>query len=405
MRRLFNFGEKEGAERRKDRVADAQNRSRMAERAVQPANRADLMERGTAATQHASQPQRSGLTTPNLLHEAARESRPATEAARTAVAEMMAQEIRTKEQARSAQHHAQNTHPAQAIAGAQNSITHAQDSQAAAVAHGRAERRHRRRVRISAPVRVRQVNGGNTAEHPAARAAEFDLTMTSDVSREGILFETSRSSYARGQEVAVVFPYRPGPGDPVREQRGQVVRVVRASESRHGVAVAFLEGEPKYELVSSNGRPMFEEKTETRRPAAARLEERNKPLVLVVDADEQTRAMLRSEFDALGYAVETVPDPSMAVALLRHRTPAALVCEAEPFAGVMPGGGDMSGYDLCVIVRRNAKLSRLPVILTTRTGLPSDFATAHALGATVCVAKPYDMGRLTNLLTMLAPVK
>lgn len=322
---------------------------------------------------------------------------PASEVARAAVAEMMAQEIRVKEQARSAQQHAQNAQDAHATAAGQSSTTHARDLRETAVAQARPERRHRRRVKISAPVRVRQMD--------ITRATEFDLTMTSDVSREGILFETSRSNYAREQEVAVVFPYRPGPGEPVREQRGQVVRVVRASESRYGVAVAFLEGEPKYELVTSNGRPMFEEKTETRRPASARLEQCDKPLVLVVDADEQTRAMLRGEFDALGYAVETVPDPSMAVALLRHRTPVALVCEAEPFAGVMPGGGDMSGYDLCVIVRRNAKLSRLPVILTTRTGLPSDFATAHALGATVCVAKPYDMGRLTNLLRMLAPAE
>ena len=275
-------------------------------------------------------------------------------------------------------------------------VQHVQDTRlAAATTQPRPERRHRRRVKISAPVRVRQVN----AEH----ATEFDLTMTSDVSREGILFETSRGSYARGQEVAVVFPYRPGPGDAVREQRGQVVRVSRASESRYGVAVAFLEGEPKYELVSSNGRPMFEA-AEKARPPAVRFEQRGKPLVVVVDAEEQARAVLGGEFASLGYAVETVPDPSMAVALLRHRTPVALVCEAEPFAGVMPGGGDMSGYDLCVIVRRNAKLWRMPVILTTRTGLPSDFATAHALGATVCVAKPYDLGRLTNLLRMLAPV-
>ena len=335
MRRLFNFDEKPGAETRANGAATP----------VPAANGA---------------------------------SHPATDAARTAVAEMMAEEIKSKEQ-RASDH-----------------AIHSQSTAQAQIGSARAERRHRRRVKISAPVRVRQMQ----MQH----VSEFDLTMTSDVSREGILFETSRSSYARGQEVGVVFPYRPGPGEPVREQRGQVVRVVRATESRFGVAVAFLDGAPKYELVSSNGRPMFEA-DETPRSPASRSASRGKPLVLVVDADEEMRTVLRAEFTAQGYAVETVPDPSMAVALLRHRTPAALVCEAEPFVGVMPGGGDMSGYDLCVIVRRNAKLWRLPVILTTRTGLPSDFATAHALGATVCVAKPYDLARLANLLHMLAPVE
>jgi CheY-like chemotaxis protein len=258
--------------------------------------------------------------------------------------------------------------------------------------NGKQERRHKRRVKISAPVRVRQVD----VQH----AAEFDLTMTSDVSREGLLFETSRASYQRGQEVAVVFPYRPMPGDLVREQRGQVVRVVRASESRYGVAVAFIEGSPRHELVDSAGNAILAEQAAPPRARSA-----GKPLVIVVEADQNARAMLRSEIEMQGYAVETVPDPSLATALLRHRNPAVLMCEAEAFPGVMPGGGEMSGYDLCVIVRRNAKLARLPVILTTRTGLPSDFATAHALGATVCVAKPYDLARVANLLRMLAPVE
>jgi CheY-like chemotaxis protein len=89
---------------------------------------------------------------------------------------------------------------------------------------------------------------------------------------------------------------------------------------------------------------------------------------------------------------------------MRHRSPVTLICEAEAFPSSMPGGGEMSGYDLCVIVRRNPKYARMPVILTSRTGMPSDFATAHALGATVCVAKPYDLDRVANLVRMLAPL-
>jgi CheY-like chemotaxis protein len=297
--------------------------------------------------------------------------KPATESARTAAAEIMADGGKSKMQDGPREYR-----PSTAV-------NH----------NGKQERRHKRRVKISAPVCVRQVN----VQH----AAEFDLTMTSDVSREGLLFETSRASYQRGQEVAIVFPYRPMPGDLVREQRGQVVRVVRASESRFGVAVAFIEGPPTHELLDSGGNLVREEAG----PPPARARSGEKPLVIVVEADQNARAMLRSEIEMQGYAVETVPDPSLATALLRHRNPAVLMCEAEAFPGVMPGGGEMSGYDLCVIVRRNAKLARLPVILTTRTGLPSDFATAHALGATVCVAKPYDLARVANLLRMLAPVE
>lgn len=264
----------------------------------------------------------------------------------------------------------------------------------------RQERRHRRRVKISAPVRVRQVD--------VRHATEFDLTMTADVSREGILFETSRTGYQRGQEVAVVFPYRALlPGEQAQEQRGQVVRVVRASENRFGVAVAFIAGEPKLELVDSQGNPLGDPSAHSqnayRAPAAASAAQ--KQFLIHIDADPRVRALVRAEFELHGYTVESLQDPNQAVGILHSKTPAAILCEAEPFADALPGGGEMSGYDLCVIVRRNAKFARLPVILTTRTGMPSDFSTAHALGATVCVSKPYDLKRIMNLVRMLAPTE
>ena len=259
----------------------------------------------------------------------------------------------------------------------------------------RTERRHRRRVKISAPVRVRQVN--------IAHGSDFDVTMTIDVSREGVLFESGRNTYTQGQEVAVVFPYRPVPGEQPHEQRGQVVRVARASEKRYGIAVAFIEGKPTYELVDSLGRPLESEAARLKTPGSQASGHPEKQMVLVVDADERQRRLLRSQLEMQGYAVEDVAEPNSAMSILRHRTPAAIVSESEAFPGTVRGGGEMSGYDFCVIVRRNVKFTRVPIVLTTRTGLPSDFSTAHALGATVCVAKPYDMERLVNLLRMLAP--
>lgn len=253
------------------------------------------------------------------------------------------------------------------------------------------DRRHRRRVKISAPVRIRHTE--------MFQGNELDLTMTIDVSREGVLFESSHQNYAAGQEVAIVFPYAPASWEPVKEQRGQVVRVARSSEKRFSIAVAFLEGAPHYELVDAQGRP-FAQSPEVAKPATPRNE---RPLILVVDEDPRARLLLRTQFEADGYTVEAVADPTMAVTLLRHRSPVTLICEAEAFPGSVPNG-EMSGYDLCVIVRRNPKYARMPVILTTRTGTPSDFATAHALGATVCVAKPYDLERVANLVRMLAPV-
>src|SRR5487761_668595 len=313
-------------------------------------------------------PARSNATTAVPAVEPPRE--PASDKARATVAQVMA-EIAKAERAEEAR---------------------AGEPSKSASATAKQDRRHRRRVRISAPVRIRQTD--------MFSVNECDLTMTIDVSREGVMFESSRNTYAQGQEVAVVFPYIPGSWDPVKEQRGQVVRVARASEKRFSIAVAFLEGAPDYELVDAQGRSLAQP-PEVEKPLSTR---NQRPLILVVDEDPRVRLLLRTQLELDGYTVEAVADPTMAVTFLRHRSPATLICEAEAFPGSVPNG-EMSGYDLCVIVRRNPKFSRMPVILTTRTGMPSDFATAHALGATVCVAKPYDLNRVTNLVRMLAPIE
>ena len=295
---------------------------------------------------------------------------PATDAARAEVAALMAKMEKAE----------RSDHPGQSGKATIAGLASKQD------------RRHRRRVKISAPVRIRHTE--------VFLVNEFDLTMTVDVSREGVLFESSRQNYVAGQEVAIVFPYVPASWDPIKEQRGQVVRVARASEKRFSIAVAFLEGTPNYELVDTQGRslthpPEVEKALGTRKV---------RPLILVVDEDPRLRLLLRTQLELDGYTVEAVADPTMAVTLMRHRSPVTLICEAEAFPGSIPSG-EMSGYDLCVIVRRSPKYSRMPVILTTRTGMPSDFATAHALGATVCIAKPYDLDRVANLVRMLAPVE
>jgi CheY-like chemotaxis protein len=96
-----------------------------------------------------------------------------------------------------------------------------------------------------------------------------------------------------------------------------------------------------------------------------------------------------------GYVVEAVETGAEAVEFLRQRTPNLLITEIEI--------SDMSGYDLCLIVKSNERLQRVPVVMTTRAGQPNDYSTAHALGAIVCMAKPYKQERLLHVVRMLAP--
>ncbi len=63
----------------------------------------------------------------------------------------------------------------------------------------------------------------------------------------------------------------------------------------------------------------------------------------------------------------------------------------------------MSGQDLCVIIKQNERLAKVPVILITRSAQPADYATCHQLGAVVCMAKPFKPERLQQVVRLVAP--
>ena len=59
-----------------------------------------------------------------------------------------------------------------------------------------------------------------------------------------------------------------------------------------------------------------------------------------------------------GYTVIIVPTAQQALDILRTTVPAVFLAEVE--------GTDMSGHDLCLIIKRNDRLQRVPVILLTQ---------------------------------------
>lgn len=93
------------------------------------------------------------------------------------------------------------------------------------------DRREKRRAIISCPLRVRGID--------LASGAPDEVSTTVDVSRNGILFVTSNSSFHRGMEVAVTLPYTRSLGVRQSEQFGSVVRVSALSHGQLAVAVAF----------------------------------------------------------------------------------------------------------------------------------------------------------------------
>lgn len=245
------------------------------------------------------------------------------------------------------------------------------------------ERRRRLRTKLSAPVRVR-LNSG------AQQQAEVCTTV--DASRDGLLFTTTFAGYRRGQDLAITFPYSGTAGGVQHERTALVARVFEMPEGRYGVGIRFYEGK-RPDLNAEADRAAAKHLRNA--GEVARDLEKPMPLVLIVESDPRSRDTMRHVLQDQKYVVEAVETGAQAVEFLRQRTPNLLLTEIEI--------EDMSGYDLCLIVKSNERLQHVPVVMTTRRGQPNDYSTAHALGAIVCMAKPYKQERLLHVVRMLAP--
>jgi CheY-like chemotaxis protein len=250
----------------------------------------------------------------------------------------------------------------------------------------RKERRGKRRALISAPVRVRSVDStGNALD---------DVTTTVNASRLGILLTTSNPIYYRSMDVMVTFPHSKSPDAMQTEQPGRVVRISALKDGHRSIAIALGVTHAGDEFVLSNGTTV-QAQAETPAIKVERDPNSRRPLVLALDAEANVRESLKSYLGNEGYDVIAVTNAQEARKVLDQCTPALLIAEIE--------GDGMPGYDICVHCKSTPRLQSVPVMLTTSSAYPSDYASAHSLGAVVCMAKPYRQERLGNVVKLLAP--
>jgi CheY-like chemotaxis protein len=247
------------------------------------------------------------------------------------------------------------------------------------------ERRRRRRALISAPVRVR------AAEITGAGPDEISTTI--DVSRVGILFRSSHPGYTQGMPVRVTFPYSNAPNALHAEQDGRVARLIEVLGEQRAVAIELGGTGEGQDLVDACGRKLIDS------PAtddAAHQRHSGKPLVVVVDSDPSVREWLKLYLIDEGYETIVVNNASDGLEVLNLFTPALVIAEIE--------GENLPGYAICSHVKATPRLRSVPVVLTTSSAYPSDYSSAHSLGAVVCMAKPYKRERLGHIVRLLAPL-
>jgi CheY-like chemotaxis protein len=244
------------------------------------------------------------------------------------------------------------------------------------------ERRRRKRAKITAQVHIRGVNTPEPFE---------EICKSVDVSRDGLLVTAARAGYWKGQRLDVTFPYSTAAAALNSAQTAEVVRVAE-QDGRFAVALQFINAksdsaakdavkvDPSVGGVSAN-------------PAATHTKQQS--VVLAVESDPKTAEIMRSILSNDGYTVIIVPTAKQALDILRSTVPSVFLAEVE--------GTDMSGHDLCLIIKRNDRLQHVPVILLTKSAQPADYSASHQLGAVVCMAKPFKPERLLHVVRLVAP--
>ncbi len=248
-------------------------------------------------------------------------------------------------------------------------------------AQNETDRRRRRRAKISAHVHVKA---------PDAEKPFEEICMSVDVSRDGLLFTSESQNYKKGQILDVTFPYSAMAGAMNQGQPAEVVRIVSQPGGKYGIAVHFhsAKTDTKGKKESTAPRTVATQST----AASANLPQ---SVVLAIEPDPRAAESMRNMLEQDGYTVIAVPTAQAALEILRTTVPSVFIAEVE--------AEDMSGHDLCVIVKQNERLQKVPVILMTRSAQPADYATSHQLGAVVCMAKPFKPERLQQVVRLVAP--
>ena len=119
------------------------------------------------------------------------------------------------------------------------------------------------------------------------------------------------------------------------------------------------------------------------------------PVVLAVDDDPAVLRVIEALLTRNGYMVKTASTGAEALKILSQIVPAVLILDV-----MMP---EISGYDLCYLVKSEERLKKTPVIFLTARGAPQDFKTGQDVGAVVYMVKPFQPDRLLQVIQMVAP--
>jgi len=112
----------------------------------------------------------------------------------------------------------------------------------------------------------------------------------------------------------------------------------------------------------------------------------SKPRLLIVEDDTDISAMLSLYFSSLNYDVARAARGAEALEQTRQRLPHLIILDI-----MLP---DLDGFEICRILRTQARTSHIPVIFLTQKDERSNKIQGLELGADDYITKPFDIEEL-----------
>ncbi|MCA9519940.1 MAG: response regulator transcription factor [Myxococcales bacterium] len=123
--------------------------------------------------------------------------------------------------------------------------------------------------------------------------------------------------------------------------------------------------------------------------------------ILVVEDEEDILELLRYNLQKEGYTVVGVVTGEAGIARARNEPPDLVVLDV-----MLPG---MDGFDVCRVLRSDARTKAVPIIMLTAKGEDTDVVAGLELGADDYVTKPFSprvlIARIRRLLRQKAEVE
>jgi len=124
---------------------------------------------------------------------------------------------------------------------------------------------------------------------------------------------------------------------------------------------------------------------------------REKPLILHIDDDDETRMLVKIALTDLSVEVVGLPNAVIGVQAAAKDVPDLILLDIE-----MVG---FSGFDALDNLKKNPKTAAIPVIMISNMARMADVEKALANGADSYITKPFEVARLCGKVRKLLDAK